>query len=606
MVRKHSRRYRGVGRAYNADDYALTILRARRFLADFPDAWIEWQYLGSALSEMSRYQEAEQALAKAIEYCPPEKRWLPYVAMGKRFQFARDHKQAATWFRKVIEGNPNYTTGYIYLGGVLATQGRLQQAEEVHREGTGCLEGCLDEAFCCLGEVLRAQERSAEAAECFREAIRRDPKYRRAKNALRDVSACLKELGQVEHQAHTLVRKQSRDVRWQGIMRADNAPGGGYALTILRARRYLADFPDGGPAWQYLGIALTAMARYEEAEQALAKAIEYCPPEVRYLPYSNMGSRFECAGDYAQAATWFQKVIEANPNDTTGYFHLGDVLAQQGRLQQAEEVHRTGTHCVEGFLDAAFFGLGKVLRAQERFAEAADCFREAIRRDPKYRLAKNALRDVSACLKELGRADPVAAPDQVALRVRVAGSPSRRPRQVCLMFSGGGCEAVDDEAGFLAALAVAPENLTVHRVYADWLDDRGDPGGEALRVWTELVRTPYEDASYRALFALAEQFRAALRAADPDWVQRVGKARPWVGARLASTLARLHLRVRHGRKADRQWLNRPVLAWPAWQVVYWRNRPGGPKAIRWRDCMSLTVDRITGEVREPVKPGRGG
>jgi hypothetical protein len=46
--------------------------------------------------------------------------------------------------------------------------------------------------------------------------------------------------------------------------------------------------------------------------------------------------------------------------------------------------------------------LGFVLRAQERFEEAADCFREVIRRDPGYRAAKKALRDVERCLRARG------------------------------------------------------------------------------------------------------------------------------------------------------------------------------------------------------------
>lgn len=75
----------------------------------------------------------------------------------------------------------------IYLGLTLALQGRLRDAERVHRSATQCLEGCIDEAFYNLGLVLRAQERYQEAAECFREAIRRDPKYRIARRALRDV-----------------------------------------------------------------------------------------------------------------------------------------------------------------------------------------------------------------------------------------------------------------------------------------------------------------------------------------------------------------------------------------------------------------------------------
>ena len=54
-------------------------------------------------------------------------------------------------------------------------------------------------------------------------------------------------------------------------------------------------------------------------------------------------------------------------------------------------------------IDEAFFLLGDVFRAQERFEEAAEWFREAIKIDPEYRSAREALRDAERCLKSLKR-----------------------------------------------------------------------------------------------------------------------------------------------------------------------------------------------------------
>lgn len=193
-------------------------------------------------------------------------------------------------------------------------------------------------------------------------------------------------------------RKQGWRTQYSKMQRASDSDLP--ALTMCRARRYLNKFPQKGPAWLLLGIALIEMARYDEAEQAILKAIERCPPENLWIPYVRMGDLFKFAGDYEQAAEWYRKTIERFPQDASGYTYLGGVLARQGRLREAEEVHREGTRCIEGCLDEAFLNLGLVLRAQERFEEAAECFREAIQQDPEYRAAKKALRDVVACLKE--------------------------------------------------------------------------------------------------------------------------------------------------------------------------------------------------------------
>jgi tetratricopeptide (TPR) repeat protein len=171
------------------------------------------------------------------------------------------------------------------------------------------------------------------------------------------------------------------------------------ASTIRYARRYLADYPDHGPAWLLMGTALTEMGRYEEAKRALSKAIELCPLEKRQIAFSGMGHMFRQRGDYEQAEKWYRRAIEADPDDATYHIYLGSLFAKQGRLSDAEEVHRTAICCAEGCIDEAYLKLGLVLRAQERFQEAAECFREAIQLDPAYRAARRALQDVERCIR---------------------------------------------------------------------------------------------------------------------------------------------------------------------------------------------------------------
>ncbi len=170
------------------------------------------------------------------------------------------------------------------------------------------------------------------------------------------------------------------------------------ALTIRYGRRLVRDYPCHGPAWVLLGVALVEVARYEEAEQALAKALDFRPAHKRFIPLGHLGHLFREAGDYEQAAAWYRRAIEASPDEASGHIFLGGVLAKQGRFADAEEAHRAAIACSEGCIDEAYLNLGLVLRARERFAEAAESFREAIRLDPNYREARQALRDVERCI----------------------------------------------------------------------------------------------------------------------------------------------------------------------------------------------------------------
>ncbi len=193
------------------------------------------------------------------------------------------------------------------------------------------------------------------------------------------------------------MKRQSRESRYQQLRRLSDGPYP--ALTIRYGRRYLRDYPDHGSAWMALGIALFELARYEEAEQALGKAIEFCPEDKLQCPFSQMGHLFRQQGDFEQAEKWYRKAIFADPADASYYIYLGAMFAKQGRFYEAEENYRTAIQCSEGCIDEAYLNLGLVLRARERFREAAECFREAIRLDPKYRAAKRALRDVELCIK---------------------------------------------------------------------------------------------------------------------------------------------------------------------------------------------------------------
>jgi len=177
--------------AYKADLPALTVARAREFVAEHPGCGPAWKMLGTALVELARHREGEEALRRAIALCPADKLWIPLAEMGHMYKSRGDFRAAAAWYRKAIDAKPDEASGHIYLGGVLAKEGRLHEAEASHRAATLCKEGCRDEALLNLGLVLRALERHDEAADCFEAALRLDPKYQAAKKALRDVQRTL-------------------------------------------------------------------------------------------------------------------------------------------------------------------------------------------------------------------------------------------------------------------------------------------------------------------------------------------------------------------------------------------------------------------------------
>lgn len=178
------------------------------------------------------------------------------------------------------------------------------------------------------------------------------------------------------------------------------------ALTVLHVRRYLSRYPEDSLAWLILGEKLGDLARYREAEFAFSKSIEFCPEDELLFRYSLLGHMFRYRGDLDQAADWYRRVIEVAPDDATGHIFLGAALARQGKFAEAEATHRFATRCQKGCIDEAWLNLGFVLRAQERFSEAIDCFAEALRLGSDYEVARQAMRDCERFLGMVGGQKP--------------------------------------------------------------------------------------------------------------------------------------------------------------------------------------------------------
>lgn len=73
-----------------------------------------------------------------------------------------------------------------------------------------------------------------------------------------------------------------------------------------------------------------------------------------------------------------------------------------------------------------------------------------------------------------------------------------------------------NQDGFIAEIAAQPHEVTPRLVFADWLEDQGDPRGEFIRVQCELA-SPSEDSHRRdALDQRQEQLR---RQHQAEWLE---------------------------------------------------------------------------------------
>jgi uncharacterized protein (TIGR02996 family) len=79
---------------------------------------------------------------------------------------------------------------------------------------------------------------------------------------------------------------------------------------------------------------------------------------------------------------------------------------------------------------------------------------------------------------------------------------------------------MNDERGFLRALREDPNDEVSRLVYADWLEERGSPRGEFLRLEVELSHMPADDPRRAEGEARLSELRASL---DPGWLARLDR-----------------------------------------------------------------------------------
>jgi tetratricopeptide (TPR) repeat protein len=171
------------------------------------------------------------------------------------------------------------------------------------------------------------------------------------------------------------------------------------ALTVLLGRDYVSQDTKNGVAWLMLGIGLVETGQYDDARKALMRATKLCPPDKLRIPFAQLGHLYKQKGSFMCAAKWYQKSIDSDPNDASAHIYLGSVFAREGKLHDAEHCHRAATRCKRGCIDEAYLNLGLVLRAQGKLKAAADALEMALKLDPKYKAAKEALVDINQALE---------------------------------------------------------------------------------------------------------------------------------------------------------------------------------------------------------------
>ena len=180
--------------------------------------------------------------------------------------------------------------------------------------------------------------------------------------------------------------------RFNAISEANVAGHVGFCRELCEA--FLADYPDHGPTLLMLSMQLSVMHLYEDAHRLLDRAEQVVPEQRRKLVLAQRAELYDARGQHAEAKAAFLQAHHAAPDDATYLIYAGIAAARQGEIERALMHHTKATQCQEGCIDEAHFNRGGSLLTLKRYPEAIVAYREALRLDPDYKLAKNKLRDL--------------------------------------------------------------------------------------------------------------------------------------------------------------------------------------------------------------------
>ncbi|MBM2620259.1 tetratricopeptide repeat protein [Actinoplanes sp. LDG1-06] len=237
------------------------------------------------------------------------------------------------------------------------------------------------------------------------------------------------------------------------------------AQTIERAQQRLRELPGDHRTWAELGLAYVEQARitadpsrYPLAETALRRSLTVKATDNSDA-LTGLGALANARHEFAQARTFAQRALRANPFDASAYGVLADAETQLGRATQA-------TAAIQRMLDlrpglAAYARGSYDLEQRGRLTEATRLMQQALNAavDPA---------DIAFCRSQLGdlawfRGDLTSA--QAEYDAGLAADPSfatlLRGRARIAASTGNLAQAVTDTAT-IAARTPTPETLSAY------------------------------------------------------------------------------------------------------------------------------------------------
>lgn len=101
--------------------------------------------------------------------------------------------------------------------------------------------------------------------------------------------------------------------------------------------------------------------------------------------YIRKGNRLYNDSLYEKSEVEYRKAIDLNPQSSQAYYNLGNALVMQGKAKDAMEAYENALKFEKSKSRLAYINhnMGVIFQAQKQFAPAIECYKNALRNNPK-------------------------------------------------------------------------------------------------------------------------------------------------------------------------------------------------------------------------------
>ncbi|XP_075154079.1 transmembrane O-mannosyltransferase targeting cadherins 2 [Haematobia irritans] len=321
--------------------------------------------LGSVLSSLARYKEAEEALLEAIKYRPNMAD--VHFNLGILYQNQQNYQAAVMSFKKALNFRPNLAVAYLNLGISLIALGKCQDAAQVLQEGskvdgTGVRdrqghENARITSYLQLGALYVEQGKLQRALAVYREALhelphnyyKRDVLYHR----IGDIFGRLQQWDEAERHHRAALQLQPNQVAAHlsyGITLARNSSRIPEAEMWFKRALQLA--PEEASVHHHYAEFLASQSRLAEAIVYRIKAAELAPRDYSLVVAAATALRL--MDRKLEAEFWYRKAVSLRPGDAHAHTNLGAILHLLGRTTNAAASYKEALRLQPG--DATTLG----------------------------------------------------------------------------------------------------------------------------------------------------------------------------------------------------------------------------------------------------------